>query len=60
MQPEQDLHQAVRNQFVQREQFLVGGCDGIGVARIGGAEAGGFARGCVEERLAGKRRPIGV
>ncbi len=34
MKPEQDLHQPVRDQLVQREQFLIGGRDGIGVARI--------------------------
>ena len=34
MQPEQDLHQAVSDQLVQRQQFPIRASDGLGIARI--------------------------
>src|SRR5438874_361737 len=44
MQPEQDLHQPVRDQLVQREEFLVGADDGVGVVRIRRLTAAGAQR----------------
>src|SRR5579883_1957492 len=40
MQPEQDLHQPVRDQLMQRQQLLIGAHDRIDIARVGHAAAG--------------------
>ena len=40
MQPQQDLHQPVGDQFVQREQFAVGSGNGFYIPRVTDFSAG--------------------